>query len=339
MRLMIYNHHDESTRLKRIGVLVNDHLVGDLRAAYARYLVEKAGNNIGREIAALCFPSTITDFLRIGPAAWEMAALTLNCLTEWAHSDVTATGLDDERLLIRLGDCQLHAPVLPGKLIMAGRNYANHLKERGHAPPMRVPTSWIKANSAVIGPTHDICRPAVEKRLDYETELALVIGRKCKNVPEHEAYDVIAGYLILNDVTARDILKVEHEEGNKLLGKMSDTFAPTGPWLVSKNEIPDPMNLRIVTRVNGKIRQDSSTRNMIWSIPKLIAYLSQMTIEAGDIIATGSPEGVAGGRKPGETPWWLSPGDILESEIENIGVLRNRIIDDSTPGKQWTWNL
>lgn len=338
MRLMIYNRQAEPTHLKRIGVLIKDRWVGDVRAAYARYLVEKAGNSKGPEIAALCFPSTIAEFLQIGRAAWDMATLTINCLNEWVETDASASGVYDEPLLLPLSECRLHAPVRPGKLIMAGRNYADHLKERGHAPPMRVPTSWIKANSAIIGPTHDICRPAVETQLDYETELSVVIGQKCKNVPETGAYEVIAGYLIVNDITARDILRIEHEEGNKLLGKMSDTFAPSGPWFVTKDEIPDPMNLRIVTRVNGEIRQNSNTRHMIWPIPKLIAYLSQMTLEPGDIIATGSPEGVAAGRKPGETTWWLNAGDVLESEIQNIGTLRNKITDEVTAEKSWNWN-
>lgn len=340
MRLMIYSHKAESTRLKRIGVLVNDHWVGDVRAAYARYLVEKTGNNRGREIAALCVPSAIGEFLQIGSASMETATLTLGLLSEYACTNVTASGLDDERLLIPLSDCRLHAPVRPSKLVMAGRNYADHLKERGHSPPMKVPTSWIKANSAITGPTRDIQRPSVEKHLDYETEFTIVIGQKCKNVPEHRAYDVIAGYLIVNDITARDILRIEHQEGgNKLLGKMCDTFSPSGPWLVTKDEIPDPMNLKIVTRVNGEIRQNSNTRNMIWSIPKIIAYVSQMTLEPGDLIATGSPEGVAAGRKSNETPWWLNAGDVIESEIEKIGSLRNKIIDDPTLERSWVWNI
>jgi 2-keto-4-pentenoate hydratase/2-oxohepta-3-ene-1,7-dioic acid hydratase in catechol pathway len=141
---------------------------------------------------------------------------------------------------------------------------------------------------------------------------------------------------VVNDVSARDIVKIERKEGNQLLGKMFDTFAPMGPWLVTKDEIPDPMNLRIITRVNGEIRQNGNTRDMIWAIPKLIAYLSQMTLEPGDVILTGTPDGVAMGRKPGESSWYLHPGDLLESEVEQIGTLRNNIVA-ATEEVNWSW--
>jgi 2-keto-4-pentenoate hydratase/2-oxohepta-3-ene-1,7-dioic acid hydratase in catechol pathway len=160
--------------------------------------------------------------------------------------------------------------------------------------------------------------------LDFQTELAVVIGKRCKNVPEVEAYDYIAGYTILNDVTARDVAARERESGNVFLAKTYDTFAPLGPWMVTRDAIPDPMHLRIQTRVNGEQRQDGNTHEMIHSIPKLIAYVSQMTLFPGDIIATGSP----GGGGVSNPDWMLRAGDVVECEIEGIGVLRNGVVDE-----------
>src|SRR6185437_12006672 len=140
---------------------------------------------------------------------------------------------------------------------------------------------------------------------------------------------------VANDVSARNIARLERKEGNRLLGKMFDGFAPIGPWLVTKDEVRDPMNLKVITRVNGELRQNGSTHDMIWSIPQLIAYVSQMTLEPGDVILTGTPEGTAFGRKPGQTPWFLNPGDVLESEVESIGVMRNPIVEDKTAERSW----
>ena len=167
-------------------------------------------------------------------------------------------------------------------------------------------------------------RPRHCRELDFETELAVVIGRRCKNVSESEAYSYVAGYTILNDVNARDIGSREREGGDVFLAKTFDTFAPMGPWMVTREAIPDPMHLRIQTRVNGEQRQDGNTNEMIHSIPKLISYLSQITLFPGDIIATGSPSGGA----HGNADWLLQTGDVIECEIEGIGVLRNGVVDD-----------
>jgi 2-keto-4-pentenoate hydratase/2-oxohepta-3-ene-1,7-dioic acid hydratase in catechol pathway len=180
-------------------------------------------------------------------------------------------------------------------------------------------------------------KPDATKELDYETELSIVIGRRCRDVPEAEAYGVIAGYTIVNDVSARDIARIERKEANQLLGKMFDTFAPMGPWLVTADEIRDPMQLRLQTRVNGEIRQNASTSTMIWTIPQLISYISQATLEPGDVITTGTPDGCAMGRKPEESSWYLQPGDVLESEVEGVGVMKNRIVAEPPKRKSWQW--
>jgi acylpyruvate hydrolase len=303
-------------------------MVGDLRAGYARSLADR-GERDAENVAATRIPEQIPALLALGKPGWDAVSEAVSYLE--AKLPAAADGL-----LAKLDDCRLHATVRPSKMIAVGRNYADHLKEVAITLPHSVPSAWIKANSTITGPTRDIVKPACVKELDYETELAIVIGEKCKNVREADAYRVIAGYTVVNDVSARDIVKIERKEGNQLLGKMFDTFAPMGPWLVTKDEIPDPMNLRIITRVNGEIRQNGNTRDMIWAIPKLIAYLSQMTLEPGDVILTGTPDGVAMGRKPGESSWYLQPGDLLESEVEQIGTLRNNIVA-ATEEVNWSW--
>jgi acylpyruvate hydrolase len=337
MKLLRYNCSTQPVTTARLGLLLPGDLVGDMRAGYARYLVEKKGDGQGREVAALRMQPHIAAFLGIGSPGWDAAMTAQDYLTELSRADRSAAGLEGEPLFTPLTECRLHAAVKPSKVIAVGRNYAEHLKEAGVKIDSKVPSAWIKANNAIIGPTRDIVKPAATKELDYETELAIVIGKRCRDVPEERAFEVIAGYAVMNDVSARDVVRVERKEGNQLLGKMFDGFAPLGPWLVTRDEIPEPQNLRLITRVNGEVRQNGNTRDMIWPIPKLIAYLSQMTLEPGDVISTGTPEGVALGRKPGLPPWFLNAGDILESEVEKVGVLRNKIIDEPAKEASWRW--
>ena len=238
-----------------------------------------------------------------------------------------------------LSECRLLAPVArPSKIIAVGRNYRSHNSEMSAGDgrfPNVVPSAWIKATSTLTGAYDDIVKPRATRKLDYETELAVVIGKRCRHVREEDATSVIAGYSIASDITARDVVATERAEGNQLLGKMFDTFCPMGPWFVTADEVADPMNLALRTRVNGEVRQESNTSNMIWPIPKLIAYLSQMTLEAGDIILTGTPSGVAMGHKGGD--WFLKDGDVLESELGDIGAMRNRIVDAPDAPTSWEW--
>ena len=335
MKLMRYNHTSEPASLARLGVLLSGNRVGDMRAAYARYLIEDRKDPQGREIAALRMQPHLAQFLATGEPGWD--ALRISCDYLEKLGGASAKGLDGEALWIPLAETRLHAAVKPSKVIAVGRNYADHLKEVGVKIDMAVPSAWIKANSTIIGPTREIEKPSFVTELDYETELAIVIGKRCKNVPESKAYEVIAGYTVMNDVSAREIARIERKEGNQLLGKMFDGFAPMGPWLVTRDEVPDPMNLRVITRVNGEVRQNGNTRDMIWSIPKLIAYISQMTLEPGDVISTGTPSGVAAGRTAEQQSWFLQPGDVLESEVEGIGTLCNKIIEDSAKTRNWKW--
>ena len=323
MKLMRYSRRHEPSSLSRLGVLLGGDLVADLRAGYALYLVDETGNRKGAQIAELYIPSYIAQFLHIGEPAWLALGDAYSYLAELAATSPGATGLRGEALFLPLSECRLYAPVRPAKLIAIGRNYPGYTrnpgKERGP-----VPAAFMKPLSSITGPGRDIVKPRACAELDYETELAVVIGKKCKHVSEHDAYGVVAGYTIMNDVTARDVGRREREGGHLFLAKTFDTFAPLGPWLVTREAIPDPMRLRIVTRVNGEVRQDGNTADMLHSIPKLVAYMSQLTLMPGDIIATGSP----GGGGLANSDWLLKAGDLIECEIEGIGVLRNAVVDE-----------
>jgi len=209
----------------------------------------------------------------------------------------------------------------PRKNIMCtGRNYAEHAKESGHAPP-EVPVFFTKPPTAVIGPGAPVTRHAVTEQLDYEVELVAVIGRRARNVTPANALEYVFGYTVMNDVTARDLQR-RHQQWFK--GKSLDTFAPLGPWIVHRAAIPDPQQLHLSMRINGEVRQNSTTANMVFSVAQLISVLSMgMTLEPGDLLATGTPEGVAMGMNP---PKWLQPGDVMEAEVEEIGVLRNPVV-------------
>lgn len=209
----------------------------------------------------------------------------------------------------------------PAKNIFCvGRNYTEHAKERGAEVPT-VPVFFTKPPTAVVGHEAEVVSWPVTKGLDYEVELAVVIGKEGRDIPRAEAYDHVFGYTILNDITARDLQK-RHSQWFK--GKGLDTFAPLGPWIVPKSALPDPHALRVALRVNGEVRQEATTADMVFRIEELIEVLSAgMTLEPGDIIATGTPSGVAAGFMP---PRWLMVGDLVEAEVEGIGVLRNRIV-------------
>jgi acylpyruvate hydrolase len=322
MKLMRYSRKHEPAALSRLGVLVGADLVADLREGYALYLIEEAGNPKGRELARLYMPSYIAEFLHAGEPAWLALGDAYAYLDRMARSAPDATGIGGENIFIPLAECRLYAPVRPGKLIAIGRNYREYTRRPGREAG-KVPAAFVKTLSSITGPGRDIVKPRGITELDCETELAVVIGKRCKHVREENAYDVVAGYTIVNDITARDVARIEREGGNTFLAKSHDTFSPMGPWMVTRDAIPEPMHLRIQTRVNGQARQDSNSSDMIWPIPRLIAYLSQVTLMPGDVITTGSPGG--GGLVNPE--WYLASGDVIESEIEGIGILTNAVVD------------
>ena len=230
-------------------------------------------------------------------------------------------GAADASRALPLADVTLRAPILkPGKIVAVGLNYLDHCLEQGKTPPER-PTLFTKFSTAVNHPGGEIrWDPALTQMVDYEAELAVIIGRRAYRVSEADAYDYVAGYTCLNDVTARDLQKADKQW---VRGKSLDTFAPMGPVVVTTDELPDPHGLAIRCRVNGELRQESNTDQLIHTVPRLIAFCSQaFTLEPGDIITTGTPGGVGVYRDP---QIFLKPGDEIVVEIEGIGRLQNRV--------------
>jgi len=219
-------------------------------------------------------------------------------------------------------DVVLQAPILrPHKLIGIGLNYRDHIEETKMEVP-KEPLLFAMYSNAIISPEQPIKIPAMSRKIDYEAELAVVIGSKTRNVRPEEALRHIAGYTIVNDVSARDL---QRSDGQWLRAKSFDTFAPMGPCLATRSALNDADGLDIELRLNGQTLQKSNTRNLIFKVPELVSHISKvMTLEPGDVISTGTPGGVGFTRRP---PIYLQPGDNVEIEVEGIGILRNPVVD------------
>lgn len=255
-------------------------------------------------------PRLPSDMLALLRGGVEMRALAQNALDQARQSDE-----------IPLADVTLQAPLpRPGKIICIGLNYRDHAAESNAKLP-DVPTVFAKYDNCVIGHGAAIVIPRVTNQVDYEAELAFVIGRRARHIAEEDALDYVAGYTIFNDVSARDY---QTRTTQWTIGKTFDTFGPMGPALVTADQVADPQALDLRLTIGGELLQSSNTRNMIFSIRYLIAYLSNvMTLEPGDLISTGTPAGVGMARQP---PRFLRAGDVVQVEIQGLGILRNTVI-------------
>jgi len=229
--------------------------------------------------------------------------------------------LDPEALPKVEGTPRLGAPIgRVGKIICVGLNYADHAAESGQPVPKQ-PVLFMKATSAIVGAFDDVVIPHGATKVDWEVELGVVIGDAARNVPRDTALDHVAGYLIANDVSER-AFQFDHG-GQWMKGKSCDTFAPLGPWLVTRDGVPDPQNLEMWLSMNGRPYQDGNTRTMIFDVATLVSHTSRyMTLLPGDVISTGTPPGVGLGQKP---PLYLKPGDVMELGIAGLGVQRQRV--------------
>lgn len=219
------------------------------------------------------------------------------------------------------GDAPLLAPLVPGKIVAVGMNYLDHVREAGMNPPEH-PLVFAKFPSSVVGPERPVVLdPLLSARVDWEVELAVIIGHTARNVPAEEALAFVLGYAVANDLSARD---VQFSDGQWVRGKSFDGFCPLGPWIVTADEIEDPQRLGLRTRVNGETVQNSSTAEMVFDVRELIAFCSRsFTLEPGDMLLTGTPWGVGEFMEPRRS---LVPGDVVECEIDRIGVLRNEMV-------------
>ncbi len=283
MKLVSYQISDEQTHL---GVLKGDQIISLHRASAGK------------------LPDDMLEFLKAGEVAMQTA------------KDVLAEVDGD----IAVDSVKLLSPVTnPSKIIAIGLNYMDHIREADIEVP-ELATMFCKYPSAIIGNEDEIYwSTELTQQVDYEAELAVVIGKTARNINEADAYDYIAGYMNCNDVSARDL---QFRPGDQWLrGKCLDSFCPLGPYLVTADEIDDPHDLSIQCKLNGKLMQDSNTREMIYPIPYLIKYLSEaFTLLPGDVIATGTPHGVGAFRDP---PIWLAHGDVVTVEVEGLGSLAN----------------
>jgi 2-keto-4-pentenoate hydratase/2-oxohepta-3-ene-1,7-dioic acid hydratase in catechol pathway len=276
----------------------------------------RSGLVLGDEVVDLSDPAVglpvgLRDLLALGPSALEQAT----------RAPATAAARHP------LDAVRLHAPVTdPPAILAIGMNYKAHVAEMGREPPEF--QYWFnKQRTAIAGPGDSIVLPPVSSMVDYEGELAMVIGRRCQNIPAERAMEVVAGFTVINDVSARDW---QWRTPTFTVGKSFDTHAPCGPWLVTTDEVADPGDLSIRTWVNDELRQDARTSDLIFSCAAMIAYLTTaFPLEAGTVIATGTPAGVGAGMNP---PQFLADGDVVRIDIEGVGELRNPVVQGTASG-------
>jgi 2-keto-4-pentenoate hydratase/2-oxohepta-3-ene-1,7-dioic acid hydratase in catechol pathway len=312
---------------------VEGEMVVDLQGAYAAYLAEVEADPQARELASLRIPADMTAFIRGLDRSLRAAEQAVAFVVERASAPPVAYALDEVRLL---------APLVPPVILNSGQNYWDHRDEK---PPVdqHDPEFFLKAPLAVVGPGDEvILDPAVTAKLDYEVELAVVIGKPGRRIAPERALEHVFGYTVANDVTARDQQAVPHPEGGWEYrlgpGKNFDTAAPLGPWIVTRDEIPDPQALGLRTYVNGEVRQSNSTAKMIWDVKTIVSFFSRFyTLQPGVVIETGTPGGTAWATDPeiGGRPYeredvkragYLMPGDVVTVEIDGIGALTNHVV-------------
>jgi 2-keto-4-pentenoate hydratase/2-oxohepta-3-ene-1,7-dioic acid hydratase in catechol pathway len=283
-------------------------------------------SNASYRIGALISDTEIADLTAFTSKTGLSAYDTLECFDLDGRFYKNARAAVDSGsfpAIIKRGDVKLASPVpRPGKIICIGLNYRDHAAESGMDIP-KSPVIFSKFSSCAIGPKEPIFIPSASAQSDYEAELAFIVGRHVRNVSRDTALDNIFGYTNFNDVSARDF---QFADGQWQRGKSCETFAPMGPFVATTDEVPDPQNLSIKLRLNGETMQDSNTEQMIFGVAELVEFLSRhVTLEPGDVVATGTPPGVGFARKP---PVYLKDGDLVEVEIERLGVLSNPVVSN-----------
>lgn len=313
----------EFARSLHLGVVEAEYVV-DVQAALGMYARGRIENpKTAKAVAALrkagLPPVDMIDLLGRGRKYWSALSVITQDLARSMRSNKKI-----KNLFTPLASARLRAPIQrPGKIVCVGLNYADHAREQGIEAPT-FPTLFLKSVNTISGPGAPIVMPPNSTQVDYEAEFAVVIGKGGRRIQEDHAYDHVAGYMNLNDVTARDM---QHGDKQWFRGKSCDTFAPTGPWILTADEVSDPHNLRISLTLNGQTMQDSNTSNLIHKVPFLISYLSQsLTWDTGDILTTGTPSGVGVFRKP---PIFLNAGDTVSATVEGLGTLTNKVVGPS----------
>ena len=281
MKLVTFAYRDR----ERVGAIDKAGQIVDLQRAYGLYLREVEGETYGELLAPIILGQDMCAFLQRGERGLDAARKGLSYANTTHDNGSREVVFDRERI-------RLMAPVpKPGALVSAGKNFSDHVAEMASKKGPTAPVAFLKLPGTVIGPEDDIPHPPEVKNLDYEVELAVIIGKPCLEVSEAEALDYVAGYAAFNDISARDVIRSENKTGIHLMGKSFPGFAPMGPYLVTADEISDPQNLKVKLSVNGEVRQDSNLGYMIFNIRAMIAYWSQMGLNPGDVLTTGTPRG------------------------------------------------
>jgi len=323
MRLVTFE--DPSGR-SRIGALASGERIVDLNHAYALYLREVEKEPRFRRVARARVPPSMRQLFEGGEKSLAAARAAL----EFAEngSDRLA-GPSGETVIHRRGGVKLKAPIIPRKFFHTAGNFREHHEEAAKAGFSHPVLPWIvffQNVDAIVGPDEPVVYPPhLTEELDYELELAVVVKKAGKHFTPEQAAEFIGGYVIFNDVTARDIQRREMKSGVFSFCKGIDTFCPLGPWIVTPDEIENPHNLAMELRVNGEVRQKSHSGKMSVTIPQILSHYSPMGYSAGDVVSTGTVSGVAAFSGDPKA-WYLKPGDVMECEIEKIGVLRNPVI-------------
>lgn len=302
----------------RLGVIENTTVV-DASAAHWAYLKAVGDDCMSEALIDALVPSDLLSFLRGG----RRSRAALDVALDWfrAQEGSRVSGPWGRPVSIPIEEAELMAPIAsPPKILCVGLNYRDHAEEQGVRLP-RNPILFAKYSTSVVGPGAPVFHPKNTGQLDFEAELAVIIGRDGRHIPVEDALDHIAGYTCFNDITARDIQLGDRQW---LRGKMGDSHAPMGPWLVTPDEVGKLTDLAISLQVNGHTMQNSNLGELIFDVPFLISFISEtVTLQVGDVIATGTPSGVGFVRQP---PVFLTPGDVVEMTIEKIGSLRNPIV-------------
>jgi 2-keto-4-pentenoate hydratase/2-oxohepta-3-ene-1,7-dioic acid hydratase in catechol pathway len=325
MRLVTF---ENPVRQKRVGALGPAREIIDLNLASALYLRDVERESACYRLADALVPGEMRLLFEGGDTTMEAAQKAMQYALEAAREQLVE-GPSGEPIIYDAADVTLRAPIIPKKFFHTAGNFREHHEEAVKAKfshPVRPWIVFFQNVDAIIGPDEPVIYPQhLTQELDYELELAVVIKKPGKHFGAEDALDYVGGYVIFNDITARDIQREEMKSGVFSFCKGIDTFCPLGPHIVTADEIPDPHTLKMELRVNGERRQESHSSRMSVTIPDILAHYSAMGYSAGDLVSTGTVSGVAAFSGDPKA-WYLKPGDVMECEIERIGVLRNPVI-------------
>lgn len=314
--------------VERFGLVLGNGSILDLEGAFAASLAREFPVDRALALAHAMAPPNAQDFIATGRIALDAARQAQAFATKQGSA---IRGPRGEKILFTATEVTLLAPVpRPRKFIAAGKNYFEHQDEMGRPAESKqpqLPIAHVQFASTVVPPNATVAIPRETKHLDYEVEIAAVIGRPAFRVAKDKALDYVFGYTVYNDLSDRDTYRGEASKGGGVgcLGKNFAGFSPLGPYLVTPDEIGDPQLLGLRSRVNGQPRQNSTAQRMMYKIDEQIAHWSEIGLEPGDILGTGTPGGVAAGRKPDQEQWWLKSGDVVEVEVDKLGTLVTHI--------------